>query len=518
MTAESPATLTEGGLPPQALPQNGPAFGPVLSLIFGRTLAFVATFFIPVVLARVFAPARFATYKQLFLIHSTVYLIAQVGMATSLYYFLPRTPRAAGRYVANSLLFLGAAGFAGFGALQLLAPKIAVWLNNAELSRYIFWIGLYLFLMMLSAGLEIVLISRGRYRWASASYALYDVARAVASILPVLLLRDLDGLLKGLALAAGLRAVIAVVYFRMEFRDDFRPDRALLRSQLAYALPFALAVVVEIVQGSLPQYLVAYLTSPATFVIFAVGCLSIPLVDVAATPSSDVMMVKMQEKLAAGPGSSLLEIWWETTRKLALLFFPLAVMVVISAREIIVLLFTARYVAAIPIFVVWSLTIPLAALQVDGVLRVFAQTRLLLLLNLIRLAITAGLIQWSLSRFSLVGPVFVIVLATAAFKAGALVRMTGLLQVPARQLLPWRNLAAVLGASAGAAVVAMAVKLHMGVPSLPLLIATSTAYFIAYALLVWRFNLLSTNERQKFAGWVRASRGGISRIFDSGRG
>src|SRR5579863_2758858 len=198
MTAAPQAAIPQAALPQANMPRAESVFRPVFSLMCGRTLAFAATFFIPVVLARVFDPARFATYKQLFLIYSTVYLIAQGGMASSLYYFLPRAPRDAGRYAANSLLFLGGAGLAGFGALLMVRPRLAHWMNNPELSRYIVWIGLYLFLMMLSATLEIVQISRRRYLWASSSYAMFDLARAAASILPVLFFRELDGLFKGL--------------------------------------------------------------------------------------------------------------------------------------------------------------------------------------------------------------------------------------------------------------------------------------------------------------------------------
>jgi len=495
-----------------AAPRTESVFTGVFPLMCGRALAFAATFFMPVVLARVFAPARFATYKQLFLIYSTVYLIAQGGMASSLYYFLPRAPRDAGRYAANSLLFLGGAGLAGFGALLMVRPRLAHWMNNPELSRYIVWIGLYLFLMMLSATLEIVLISRRRYLWASSSYAMFDLARAAASILPVLFFRDLDGLFKGLALVACLRAGMTLFYFRTEFRDTFRFDLTLFRSQLAYAMPFALAIVVEILQGSLPQYAVAWLTSPATFAIFAVGCLSIPLVDVAASPTSDVMMVRMQESLAAGRMTSAVEIWHETTEKLALLFFPLAALMVAGAHEIIVLLFSAKYVASVPIFMAWSLTILFAVFQVDGVLRVFAETRLLLWLNLLRLGIIAGLIRYSLSKFSLIGPVFVILLATFAFKAGALTRMKRLFRTGAGGLLPWRNLAAVLGCSAAAAVVAMGVKSQLHGPVVLLLLAACAVHIAVYALLVWYFDLLSAAERRAIADWVRRAFGYSAKV------
>jgi len=273
-------------------------------------------------------------------------------------------------------------------------------------------------------------------------------------------------------------------------------------------------VVVEIVQGNLPQYVVAYLSSPATFAIFAVGCLSIPLVDFAASPTSDVMMVRMQETLAEGRPRSVLAIWHETTRKLALLFFPLAAIVVISAREIILLLFSAKYLAAVPIFAIWTMTIPFATLQVDGVLRVFARTRLLLLLNLVRLGIIVSLIQWSLAKFSLVGPVYVILLATFAFKVGALSRMRALLQTTARDLLPWGTLAALLGASVAAGAVAFAVKSQLHAPALPLLIATSAAFIVLYGFLVWQLNLLSDRERQAIEEQWRRASGTVLRVLD----
>ena len=111
-------------------PETDSVFKPALLLMSGRTVAFAATFFIPLVLARIFDPAQFGTYKQLFLIWGTVYYIAQVGMASSLYYFLPRAPRMAGSYVANSLLFLAAAGLVCLGALVVAAPNLGRWLRN----------------------------------------------------------------------------------------------------------------------------------------------------------------------------------------------------------------------------------------------------------------------------------------------------------------------------------------------------------------------------------------------------
>ena len=79
----------------------------------------------------------------------------------------------------------------------------------------------------------------------------------------------------------------------------------------------------------------------------------------------------------------------------------------VVARELIVTLFTTTYAASVPIFMVWSLTILPSIFAVDAVLRVFAQTRFLLVMNLMRLAIVAALIGWFLSAFGLSGAVLV---------------------------------------------------------------------------------------------------------------
>src|SRR2546425_7298924 len=221
-------------------------FRPALLLMTGRTLAFVATFFTPVVLARIFDPAEFGTYKQLFLVHSTFYYVAQFGMAESLFYFLPGAEETAGRYVVNSFLFLAAAGVACGALLATASGAIAHGLHNGVLSGHLPLIATFLGLMLGSAALEIVMIARRRYLWASASYGVSDVARAACLIAPAVLFQRLDAVLVGAVAFALLRLAGAVGYVGCAFRGTMRVDARLLGQQLAYVGPFGLAVLLEI--------------------------------------------------------------------------------------------------------------------------------------------------------------------------------------------------------------------------------------------------------------------------------
>src|SRR5262249_55524575 len=175
-----------------------------------------------------------------------------------------------------------------------------------------------------------------------------------------------------------------------------------------------------------------------------VGCLQIPLVDFMATPASNVMMVQMGESLRQGRPERLLNIWQETTRKLAFVFFPLVGVLVVNAYHLITLLYTTAYAASVPIFMVWSLLILSSAFQTDGVLRTFAENRFLLIINLIRLAAIVLMMNWFFSKFYLTGPVILTLTGIVMAKVMATIRIRTLLQTSLAQVLPWKALGGIL--------------------------------------------------------------------------
>jgi len=482
----------------------------------GRAVGFVASFGIPIALVRIFDRADFGTYKQLFLIATTLYGIGQLGMAESLFYFLPKAPSGAARYVANAALSLAAGGLACLAALVLGGPALARWLGNPDLARHTTALGVYVMLWLASAALEIVMIARKRYRWASGLYGGLDVLRAACLVLPALVSSDLEWLVAGAVGFAAVRVAVTLAYFRREFGPELSPDVPLFRQQLAYAMPFALAGLVEIAQVNLHQYAVAYRFDAATFAVYAVGCLQVPLVELVTASLVNVMMVRMAEELRDGRPEAARAIWHDSARKLALLFVPLAALLMVAARPIMVFLFTARYAASAPIFLLSSLALLWPVLAVDGVLRVFAATRFLFALNVVRLALTVALLWWLIGELGLIGAMAATVIAGGAARAIGLVRIGGLMNLPLAQILPWRDFGAIVGAAAIAAAPAAAalpVGLELGI--LPALVATGAVYGLSYVACLWSFGGITTDEwmaaRRALARWrIGSSRAGLA--------
>jgi O-antigen/teichoic acid export membrane protein len=281
------------------------------------------------------------------------------------------------------------------------------------------------------------------------------------------------------------------------------PDTPLLKKHLAYALPFALAVLIDITQANLHMYVVSYHFDAATFAIYAVGCLQIPLVDFMMTSTSSVMMVRMREHLQDGNSAAVLRIWDDTTRKLALVFVPLVGGLLVTADPLIPVLFTDRYAGSIQLFMLWTLSILFTALMTDSMLRVYAETRYLILLNLIRLVFVAITISWFLSRFGLLGAVLVTLFATVLSKLVAFIRIKRSLQCSLVQLLPWRSLGATLLIGATAALPTLAIKSALHIPPVPLLLVTGAVYAAAYAGLLILYGPLHSEERLLLLSWAR---------------
>lgn len=477
-------------------------FRPAFVLMSGRALGFVAAFAIPVVLARVFDQSEFGTYKQLFLIYATLYSIAQLGMAESLFYFLPAAPRLGGRYALNAVLVLGVAGAACLALLAGAQAAIADWLNNARLIGNVPLIGVFLLLMLASAVLEIVLTARKRHFHASCTYAVSDLVRAGLFIVPVLWFGRLEWLLYGAIAFALLRLAATLVYLWREFDGDVALDAGVARAQLAYAAPFSIYVLIEVVQQNLHLYAVSFHFDAATFAIYAIGCLSIPLVDFLTSSAGNVMMVRMREHLLDGGFAAVLAIWGDTTRKLVLVFAPLVGGLLVVSRELIVGLFTVTYEQSVPVFMVWSLTLLFAALLTDSVLRVYAQMRFLMLLSLFKLVLVAAMINWFLATFDLLGAVLVVLVTIMISKAVALGRIKAVMRCTIAQFLPWRSLGAILVIAATAALPALAVKSSLPMPELARLLLTGLVYVAAYLGLLFRFGPLSLDEKRFLTEWA----------------
>jgi hypothetical protein len=194
-----------------------------------------------------------------------------------------------------------------------------------------------------------------------------------------------------------------------------------------------------------------------------------------------------------------LETWRDAVRRLVLVFVPLVGLLVVGARDLIVLLFTDVYVKSVPIFMIWSVAFLLAALPVDGVLRVHADTRYLLFVGLAKLGLVMVLAPLFIARLGLAGGVAAALVAILAGKILALARIRSRLRAPLAVLLPWADLAGVTLIAALSGLAALLAQRALELPPLSSLVATAILYAASWAVLLGGLTLLRSRSRPDLA-------------------
>jgi len=395
---------------------------------------------LPAVVAPRLSLAEFGTYKQYFLVTALALAGLQLGLAQSLLYFVPRAEGSQRRiHAGETQQLLLATGVLAASLVLALTPTLALHWHNPTLAELALPLAITAGALIGSAGLELGLTARGEPARAGRAQLISEGGR-VALMLMGLGIGGLTGLAWGAAIAGLVR-----LWASMRLHPPQRPaTMASLRARMAHAMPFGVAAMLLQLQLQLHFWLVGALESPDRFALYAAACLQVPVVGLLYGPVAETLQVRM----AARPGSedrpaanarhaALLR---EAIAQLATVFLPLTAALAAVAPAALAVLYGPRYAAGAQVMR-WSvLSVALASLPLDGVLRAHGRTRLLLRITVGRLLCTAPALAagWRLGGLEGVAA------AQVAVEAGArivqLSYIARLLERPLRAVLPLSSL------------------------------------------------------------------------------
>lgn len=493
-----PSPSAEGDAKPASINKQA------LTLIFGKGLASGFTFLIPIVLARYLAPAEYGTYKQIFLIYASLFTVLPFGIIQSLYYFVPKAPERIRTYLVQAFAFLQGSGLIALLFLWSFRATIADHLSNPDLAPYLFQMGLFIFLMLSSAYFEALLISSQKIGQAALFGVVSEATKTASMLIPLILTGRLSALMWGMNLFAFCRFCLVSVYLFRSYSLSWREIQwPAFRQQMAYSVPFGLAVILQVSQDQFHQYVVAYSYSAAVFAVYSVGMFQLPIVELIYTPMSQLMIVRMTALRQRSTREEIISLWFDITRKLAMVFFPVFVFLQLMARELIVFLFTPTYLASVPLFRVALLSLLTAILLTEGVLRAYAETHFILKTTFMKLVLTLILIFPFLSWFGLSGGVITLTVVLAMAKMWMLWKVSRLIPLSVADLLPWRDLFSIAFFSLLCGIPVLFVKRFEIASPLLLLGVCAAVFTLFYLIFLFTSHLITFDEKREIARMVR---------------
>ena len=338
---------------------------------------------IGIVLARLLAPADLGSYRQLFLIYSTISALLMMGIPQSILYFLPRqSPEERKAYIGRLINI--SFGLSVIFALMLLLLRnaIAAWFNNPALSHLLVIYAVYPIFMFSSSLFNYFMLGLSKAK-SAAKFTLFGVFCDAILILGVAIWTKS---LTYITIAVVTSAFLQWLYTKFALQGFPRLQKmpkGFLKSQLSYALPLGISSMVGMLSVQLDKLVISSFFDPAAFAVFSIGAMELHFVSIFTNSVNSVLLPAMSSQADI---SDMAMRYKAAVRKNALIIFPLTALFFLFAEPIFYVLYGSKYLAAVPYFKVYLLILPLRIATFGIIFMALGKTKQVMLNSMLTLS------------------------------------------------------------------------------------------------------------------------------------
>jgi len=378
-------------------------------LIGAKTIGFILTTALPLVLARRLTLAEFGNYKQLFLVLTSAATLLPLGMQMSAFYFFPRAHSVEERgRVACCILMFYAMVTGAAGVCLLLAPQLLTrMLGNSSLGGIGRVIGVAMIFYVTSTVFESVVVANGESQLGAAVIVGSNLMRSCVILVTCVVWGNIQAIAWGTLVYSVVQFSLLLTYMRSRFPGFWkRCEAKRFRDQLSYTIPLGAAGLLWSLQLDLHNYLVSNQFGPVAFAIYSQGVFQLPLIGILADSVLSVLIPRVSVLQQQDARRDIVDLTVNVMRGLALAYLPICMFLSVMAKEVIVFLFTPKFLPSVPIFQVNLLMLPLSVLMVDPVMRSYKEQRFWMFnLNLIMLCVLMLTLKLGIASFGMIGTI-----------------------------------------------------------------------------------------------------------------
>ena len=421
-------------------------------LLIAKTMAFVFAFALPVLLTRTLSQSEYGLFKQVFLIVTTATALLPLGFGMSAYYYLPRekNEKVRGQVILNILLFNFLMGAAACLLLVFWPGLIAKIFRDPTIPTYSALVGGVVLVWLFSAFLEIVAVANQELRLATVFIVCGQLSRTVLLLAAAIVFDSVTALIYAALIHGILQSLALLWYVSSRFPGFWRAfDWSLTMKQVAYALPFGLAGLLYTVQTDLHNYFVSNKFSAATFAIYSIGVAQVPLIGILRDSVSSVILPRISYLQEQGQAREILVLLSNAVRKLAAVYLPIYVVLLITGREFLTVMFTKAYLQSWPVFAINLTLLPISLLEVDAVVRAYERHRFFLVkLQLVLCVLMVPTVWYGVTRFGLIGAISAVVIVNFLLRIVLAARFSVVLGAKWRDIALFKDVGKVAVAAA----------------------------------------------------------------------
>ncbi|HUW09703.1 MAG TPA: oligosaccharide flippase family protein [Anaerolineae bacterium] len=472
-------------------------------VFLGRVTVLGSTLLFRMLLARMTTQEELGTYNQVWLLYVMISPILLYGVATSVAYFIPQLPEEERKgFVGQTFVYLLVASLVFSAGIYLSASALTTYFHNPKLLPLLEIFAWYPVLALPISFLSNLFIALDRAKEAALSDVLYRVSTPVAVLIPLFLGRDLISALVSNNIVQAAVFCGGTAYLWWRYRGvKLTWRKGLARAQFVYSTPIGLSYVLSSISRQLGGAIVSMFYPVGQFAVYSVGAFEIPLVKTFSSAMNSVLLPRFVRLHKEGRIEEMLGIWHKSILKLALLIMPVFTCLFLVAPQLVVLLYTERYLESAILVRIYLCLYPIRVAQYSMLLNVTGDTRAIFWGNALYLGLNLLLTFTLLPAFGLAGPALADVLATVAMALFLLGRVRQFLRITWRSLFPWGALTRVMAIAIAVGVLVYPILL-LPLPNVFTLLLFGVVYVPVYAGAAYKLGALETSDLALARDWV----------------
>jgi O-antigen/teichoic acid export membrane protein len=451
----------------------------------------------------VYSETAFAFVATILLMYDTAYALGSLGLPEAVFFFVGRDRDRAPLVVRQAAFLL----------LVVAVPVIGIIVGTAflltkpdvDLIPAIPWLAVAILLSLPTQPAINQLLAARRASAASILQTLYAVLNALAIVLPAILGVSERWTPIFLAIATSVRVVVHVVLLRKLFARTSPAPWLVgkdLRAMLHYAFPAGLATLCGKLNPQIDKYVVDVLLTTQIFAFYTAASWELPLISMIPYAIGAVMQVRYVELFAQNRKRELRELWFANVHKVSLVVFPVTMVVIVVAPELVELLFGRDYLPATLPFQLFTALLFHRVASYGAILQATNQTRALLVSSVLLIATNAILTLPLTLVFGYPGAALATLVSFVPPWLWTLSRIADAMGVRMRGVMPWGELARGLGLVFLLGGIVWIAKAWLPVPPAARLVAAVVTFGGMYLIAARKLRIISAEDLGYMSRWL----------------
>jgi O-antigen/teichoic acid export membrane protein len=306
--------------------------------------------------------------------------------------------------------------------------------------------------------------------------------RTTALIVSAYISRDVMTVIRTLIVVEFVKCLFVFAMLRGVWTR--RLDRALLREQLRFIVPLGSAVVLGLVNHQFANLFISIKMGVERLALYRIGGQQIPVMGIVRSSVMDVLFPEM----AQIGDAERLHLWRRANVIFCFVVFPVYAVFFCYAHIFIETLFTAEFIAAVPLFRIYLTLMVIQSFEMGTPLRAINQNKYFIFGSVLGLSINIGLILLLFRPIGFIAPALSFIVAELATTAYLANRILHFYRIPLRGLFLWKRIFTIL-CCAALALPALVAGLWIDLDPVVRAVSFSILYLVVYYIAIRRFRI-----------------------------